>query len=78
MEFIKSNEVSLDFAINFGALSQTQKSVLSKIVTNKRQFDDISKSFWTDMFLNMSNRQFEKLSENLKGMEQNCVKMVRV
>jgi len=67
VEATKSNDIFWNLINNFDNMSDIQKGIISSIIQKPNQYDEGSKVFWKDMFLNMSHRQFNKLAESLNG-----------
>ena len=57
----KDHSLFWDLFIKFDVLKPLQRSLISDIISGAR-YNDLSKGFWIDMYLNLSHRQFNKLA----------------
>ena len=60
-------EIIRNLLCNFEKLTPLQRELLSNMVSDFRVCGDLSKEFWTDIYLNISHRSFNKISENFRG-----------
>ena len=61
LDATKDHSLFWDLFIQFDVLKPLQRSLISDIISGAR-YNDLSKGFWIDMYLNLSHRQFNKLA----------------